>query len=268
MSLRVGRFAANTDQINFRIHMPGAIQAFGALIAIREDDAGRFVVRVVSENSQNITGLEPEQLFDLRCFTDLLISDDKKEFLSRVRGLRNQPVKATSNLDVFSLSLTSLRGAPLQCYIAMHLNLESDLIICEFELKRDIFNPRHPPEDGLPAEPVQVTDNEPSEEEMRLSTTAMHKPLCAVQVARETGRQMGSMDLFHVLCEVQDQLSSATTLPELLDTVVGLVYELTSFHRAMLYQFDETTAGTVVSEIVDPRASTDSMSLQPSASEY
>ncbi|KAH7410851.1 PHY3, histidine kinase-group VIII protein [Cadophora sp. MPI-SDFR-AT-0126] len=239
------------------IHMPGAIQAFGALIAIREDDADRFVVRVVSENSQNITGLNPEQLFDLRCFTDLLVSDDKKEFLSRVRGLRNQPVSSNATLDVFSLSLTSLRGAPLQCYIAMHLNLESDLIICEFELKRDIFNPRHPPEDGSPAQPAQVTDNEPSEEEMRLSTTAMHKPLRAVQVARETGRSIGSMELFHVLCEVQDQLSSATTLPELLDIVVGLVYELTSFHRAMLYQFDETTAGTVVSEIVDPRASTD-----------
>lgn len=218
------------------------------------------MVRIVSENAESVTGLQPEQLFDLRCFTDLLFSSDKKEFLSRVRSLGKQQIGSIVNPDVFSLSLTSLRGAPLQCYMAMHLNLESDLIICEFELKRDIFNPRHPPDTGLPTEPVQVTDNQPSEEEMRLSTTSMNKPLRAVQVAREAGRQMGSMELFHVLCEVQDQLASATTLPELLDIVVGLVYELTSFHRAMLYQFDETTAGTVVSEIVDPRASTDSMS--------
>lgn len=239
--------------------MPGAIQSFGALIAIREDDAGRYLVRIVSENSESVTGLEPERLFDLRCFTDLLFSDDKREFLSRVRHLRQQ-VGATANPDVFSLSLTSLRGAPLQCYIAMHLNLESDLIICEFEMKRDIFDPRHPPETGLPAEPVQVTDNQPSEEEVRLSTTSMIQPLRAVQVAREAGRNIGSMELFHVLYEVQNQLASASTLPELLDTIVGLVYELTSFHRALLYQFDETTAGTVVSEIVDLRASTDSMS--------
>ncbi|KAG4433743.1 hypothetical protein IFR05_010769 [Cadophora sp. M221] len=239
------------------IHMPGAIQSFGALIAIREDEGGHYVVRIVSENAESVTGLQPEQLFDLRCFTDLLFSSDKKEFLSRVRSLGKQQIGSVVNPDVFSLSLTSLRGAPLQCYIAMHFNLESDLIICEFELKGDIFNPRHPPDTGLPAEPVQVTDNQPSEEEMRLSTMSMNKPLRAVQVAREAGRQMGSMDLFHVLCEVQDQLARATTLPELLDIVVGLVYELTSFHRAMLYQFDETTAGTVVSEIVDPRASTD-----------
>ncbi|KAH6713916.1 PHY3, histidine kinase-group VIII protein [Leptodontidium sp. MPI-SDFR-AT-0119] len=239
------------------IHMPGAIQSFGALIAIREGEGGQYVVRIVSENAESVTGLQPEQLFDLRCFTDLLFSSDKKEFLSRVRSLGKQQIGSIVNPDVFSLSLTSLRGAPLQCYMAMHLNLESDLIICEFELKRDIFNPRHPPDTGLPTEPVQVTDNQPSEEEMRLSTTSMNKPLRAVQVAREAGRQMGSMELFHVLCEVQDQLASATTLPELLDIVVGLVYELTSFHRAMLYQFDETTAGTVVSEIVDPRASTD-----------
>ncbi|KAH7346416.1 PHY3, histidine kinase-group VIII protein [Rhexocercosporidium sp. MPI-PUGE-AT-0058] len=239
------------------IHMPGAVQSYGALIAIREDEGGRYVVRIVSENSESITGLQPERLFDLRCFTDLLISSDKKEFLSRVRGLNNQQIGSIVNPDVFSLSLTSLRGAPLQCYIAMHYNLESDLVICEFELKRDIFNPQHPPDTGLPDEPVQVTDNQPSEEEIRLSTTSMNKPLRAVQVARESGRQMGSMDLFHVLCEVQGQLASATSLPELLNIVVGLVYELTSFHRAMLYQFDETTAGTVVSEIVDPRASTD-----------
>lgn len=243
--------------------MPGAVQGFGALIAIREDNLGRFIVRVVSENSESITGLPPEELFELRCFTDLLISDDKKEFSTRVRGLRNQKHTPNTNPDVFSLSLTSLRGAPLQCYTAMHLNVESDLVICEFELKKDIFNPQHPPEDGLPDKPIQVTDNEPSEEEWKLSTTSKSKPLHAVQVARETGRQIGAMELFHVLCEIQTQLAAAESLPGLLDIIVGLVYELTSFHRAMVYQFDETVAGTVVSEVVDPRASTDSMLLSP-----
>ncbi|CZT46010.1 related to phytochrome [Rhynchosporium secalis] len=239
------------------IHMPGAIQRFGALIAIREDEAGYFVVRIVSENTEDITGLEPEQLFDLRCFTDLLFTNDKKDFLSRVRNMQTQRFGLTVVPDVFSLSLTSLRGAPMACYIAMHYNPESDVIICEFEPKGDLFDPQHPSDTGLPDKPIQVTDNQPSEEEVRLSTTCLSQPLRAVQVARETGCYMGPMELFNVLCEIQGQLSSASTLPELLDIIVGLVYQLTSFHRALVYQFDETTAGTVVSEIVDSRASTD-----------
>lgn len=240
------------------IHVPGAIQGFGALIAIREDERGRFLVRVVSENSQSVTGLQPEALFELRCFTDLLIHSDKKEFTTRFRGLKSRDRGMRTNPDVFSLSLTSLLGAPLACFIAMHLVDESNLVICEFELKKDVFNPRHPPEDGLPEHPVQVIDSQATEEERLLSTKSKSKPLHAVQVARETARQIGSMELFHVLCEIQNQLACATTLPEIMDIIVGLVYELTSFHRVMVYRFDETAAGQVVSEIVDARASTDS----------
>lgn len=239
------------------IHIPGAIQGFGALIAIREDEHGRFLVRVVSENSQSVTGLQPEALFELRCFTDLLIQSDKKEFTTRFRGLKSRERGLRTNPDVFSLSLTSLLGAPLACFIAMHLVDESNLVICEFELKKDVFNPRHPPEDGLPEHPIQVIDSQATEEEWLLSTKTKSKPLHAVQVARETSRQIGSMELFHVLCEIQNQLAAAVTLPEIMDIIVGLVYELTSFHRVMVYQFDETAAGQVVSEIVDARASTD-----------
>lgn len=102
------------------IHIPGAIQSFGALIAVRENEAGLFLVRVVSENSRSITGLEPDALFELRCFTDLLVNGDKKEFSTRVRGMRQYQHTSRTNPDVFSLSLTSLLGAPLACFIAMH----------------------------------------------------------------------------------------------------------------------------------------------------
>jgi hypothetical protein len=193
----------------------------------------------VSENVESVTGVEPEVLFEMRCFTDLLIRSDKKEFATRVRGMQHQGNTARTNLDVFSLSLTSLTGAPLECFIAMHWNAESNLVICEFELKKDVFNPRHPPEDGLPDEPVNVIEGEASEEDRLRSKTSQSKPLHAVQVAREASRQIGSMELFHVLCEIQTQLAAATILPELLDIIVGLVYELTSFHRVMVYQFDE-----------------------------
>jgi light-regulated signal transduction histidine kinase (bacteriophytochrome) len=224
------------------------------LVATREGGDGRFLVRVVSENSQAVTGLEPDALFELRCFTDVLTERDKKEFLTRVQALHES---SRTDPDVFTLSLTSLEEAPRYLFCAMHLNEESDLIICEFELKQDIFNPIHPPEDGLPDEPVRIIEHKATEAERQLSTMSKSRPLHTVRVARQSGRRVGSMELFHVLCEIQTQLATATTLQSLLDIAVGLVYELTSFHRVMVYQFDETGAGSVVSEIVDVRASTD-----------
>jgi hypothetical protein len=104
----------------------------------------------------------------------------------------------------------------------MHWNEKANLIICEFELKTDVFNPRHPPDDGLPANgPISIIDNETPEEERLMSTTSKSQPLHAVQVARETSRQIGSMELFHVLCEIQSQLAAAESLSSLLDIVVG-----------------------------------------------
>jgi light-regulated signal transduction histidine kinase (bacteriophytochrome) len=237
------------------IRIPGAIQTFGALIAVRENDDGLFVVRIVSENSQIVTTFDPETLFNLRSFADLLIQSDKNEFVSRVKALRSD--KERTNPDVFTLSLTSLVGSPKPLFCAMHLNNESNLIVCEFEPERDVFNPNHPSHENLPSKPVHVADNHPTEDDLLRSTTSRSKPLYPVGVARERNRNLGSLELFQVLSEIQDQLGSATILSDLLDAVVGLVQELTSFHRVMVYQFDETAAGSVVSELVDLRASTD-----------
>ncbi|TVY83041.1 Cyanobacterial phytochrome B [Lachnellula suecica] len=237
------------------IHIPRAIQSFGALVAVKENEGGLFIVRIVSENSQVVTGFEPEVLFNLRSFTDLLIQSDKTEFISRVKALRS--AEERTNPDVFTLSLTSLIGKPTPLFCAMHLNTDMDLVVCEFELESDVFNPRHRSAHGLPKEPVHLSDNDPSEEELLHSTTSRSRSLYAVSIARERNRNLGPLELFQVLSEIQNQLGTASVLSELLDTVVGLVQELTSFHRIMVYQFDETAAGSVVSELVDLRASTD-----------
>lgn len=210
------------------IHMPGAIQRFGALIAVRESPEGVFVVRVVSENSESITGLKPEALFELRCFTDILVQFDKREFVTRARSIRSWTSEEDSrtNPDVFTISLTSLLGAPRPLFCAIHFNKGSDLIICEFEPKHDVFQSVDP---GLPDEPVSATSNKVPEER-KAQRTVQSKPL---RLNREPGRQLGSMELFHILCEIQAQMAAANTLSSLLNITVGLVHELTGFHRVM-----------------------------------
>jgi hypothetical protein len=92
------------------IHTPGAVQKFGALIALRESEDKRLLVHIASENSQAILGRTPEELFSLRSFTDLLSHRDKATFAARVQSflaLIHRPNQKT-NPDVFSISLTSL----------------------------------------------------------------------------------------------------------------------------------------------------------------
>ncbi|KAF8855950.1 hypothetical protein BDZ45DRAFT_594901 [Acephala macrosclerotiorum] len=238
------------------IHIPGAIQRFGALVAIREDANGHYIVRIASENTGSVIGLDPEALFKLQCFTDALTSSDSAEFIIRAKTLHTNVSR--TNPNVFPVSLVSSQGE-VSLFCAMHLTDTSDMIICEFEVEGNIFGRNHPPGEGLPNKPVQVLDHQaPTAAAQYLSSTSHSLPLHTVGLARKTTRTVGPMDLFHILAEMQTQISAAKALSELLDIIVGLVYELTSFHRVMIYQFDTNAAvGCVQSEIVDPRASAD-----------
>ena len=53
------------------------------------------------------------------------------------------------------------------------------------------------------------------------------------------------MDVFTVLSQVNEQLSKALDLTQLLETVVGIIKDLTQFHRVLVYQFDEAWNGQV-----------------------
>lgn len=60
------------------------------------------------------------------------------------------------------------------------------------------------------------------------------------------------MQVFDIMSQVQDQLASAPNLDRFLKILVGVVKELTGFHRVMVYQFDASFNGKVVTELVDP----------------
>ncbi|KDQ11477.1 hypothetical protein BOTBODRAFT_35351 [Botryobasidium botryosum FD-172 SS1] len=62
---------------------------------------------------------------------------------------------------------------------------------------------------------------------------------------------VGTMDVFAVLAQINDQLGAATDLDSFLKVVVGVLRDLTQFHRVLIYQFDEAWNGQVVAELVD-----------------
>ncbi|OCF33164.1 hypothetical protein I316_05209 [Kwoniella heveanensis BCC8398] len=67
----------------------------------------------------------------------------------------------------------------------------------------------------------------------------------------------GTMDVFAVLGQINEQLGTAPDLETFLKITVGVIQDLCRFHRVLIYQFDESMNGQVVSELVEWGKTTD-----------
>lgn len=74
---------------------------------------------------------------------------------------------------------------------------------------------------------------------------------------RTQGGSTGTMDVFAVLGQINEQLGSAPDLETFLKITVGVVQDLCRFHRVLIYQFDEAFNGQVVAELVEWGKTTD-----------
>jgi hypothetical protein len=122
----------------------------------------------------------------------------------------------------------------------------------------------------------------PSAEDILESTTSRAKPLLALERLRRIARgdsishsaesphspsetrsrrsrrvggstagSVGMMDVFAVMAQINEQLGDAPDLAAFLQVVVGVIKDLSQFHRVLVYQFDEAWNGQVVAELLD-----------------
>lgn len=241
------------------IHIPGAVQGFGLLVALHEVDDGKLQVRVVSENSKQIIGYTPKQLFALESFCDILSEEQTDNLLDHIDFIRDEDMDpATHGPEVFTMAIRSPSRKTYKMWCAMHTNENNrDLIICEFELEDDPVNPLAPPGEGTPEPPEDTLNSDPTPEEYAESTINTSKPLRVLRSARKHKGEAAAMEVFNVMSQVQEQLANAANLDIFLKILCGVVKELTGFHRVMIYQFDQSWNGRVVTELVDPRATKD-----------
>ncbi|KAI0969528.1 hsp90-like protein [Xylaria arbuscula] len=236
------------------IHTPGAVQGFGLLVALKEEADGRFSVRIVSENSEQIIGYSPQALFRLGSFTEILSEEQTDNLLDHIDFIRDEDSDpAASGPDVFSISLRPPKSKTIKLWCAMHVNASHpDLFICEFEPEDDQRHPVRPPDETIPEEPEDTLYQSPTAEELYQSTEISSKPLRVLRSARQRRGEASAMQVFDIMSQVQEQFSSAPNLERFLKILVGIVKELTGFHRVMVYQFDAAFNGKVVTELVDP----------------
>lgn len=235
------------------IHTPGAVQGFGLLLALREESDSRFLVRYVSENAERLIGYTPQQLFHIPNFLDLLTEEQQDNLLDHIDFIRDEDADPAANgPEVFSLSIRPPGRKTIKLWCAIHINpAHQDLIICEFELDDDHEYPLRPSDEVTPDVPEDTLQSNPTTEELTESTEILSKPLRVLRTARKRRGEAGAMQVFDIMSQVQAQLASAQTLEMFLKILVGIVKELTGFHRVMVYQFDSSYNGKVVTEVVD-----------------
>jgi light-regulated signal transduction histidine kinase (bacteriophytochrome) len=244
------------------IRIPGAVQSFGALIGLKYSGDGSLEVRVASENSRKILGYGPEQLFALSSFLDVLKPEVQEEMVARVDHVLEDvdATKEETRLDVFQMVLTFPYEPDMRLWCALHLAPNSEgLVICEFEEYTEAFYLKDASvAKVLPFEPIHSSTSDATPEEFQKSTTSGSKPLPVLEVARKRGnKEFSSLDVFNAMTQAQKQLSDCTSVETVMDVVVGIISELTGFHRVMLYRFDSQKNGSVDAELVNPQASTD-----------
>ncbi|GAA5917845.1 hypothetical protein JCM5296_005723 [Sporobolomyces johnsonii] len=270
------------------IHAPGAIQAFGVLIAFELQNNDRMRVRQVSENSGFILGIPPKALFRAKCLSDLLSEDEADALRDAVDALDDRdldPSNEESGPYTFTLTGHGLPGTGTRdarsperlewtCHAAIHRpsrEKRPNLVVLELELVDDQLNPLT----TTPSEPITSDERvgfaepdaygkngliNPTEADLLESTVSLAKPLRVL--ARAKARQakranksgsriMGEMDVLHLLSQINEQLGKASELASFLKIVAGVFRELTEFDRVMVYQFDEAWNGRVVAEQVD-----------------
>jgi len=241
------------------IHTPGAVQAFGLILSLKEEQSGQFIVQHVSENSEQILGYTPRQLFGLDNFLDILSEEQQDNLLDHIDFVRDEDADpAVNGPEVFGMSIKPPKKRRTKLWCAMHISAtHPDLIICEFELEDDTDFPLRPPEDMTPNMPEDTLHSNPTLEELTESTEILSKPLRVLRSARKQRGEAGAMQVFDIMSQVQEQLSSAPNLEVFLKILVGIVKELTGFHRVMVYQFDSSFNGKVVTELVDAKQTLD-----------
>ncbi|KAL4735278.1 hypothetical protein BDV11DRAFT_196337 [Aspergillus similis] len=239
------------------IHIPGAIQSFGALVAVREEPDERMVVRIVSENSQDILGYSPNDLFSLPTLCDILPEDQADNFLDHVDFVKEEGYDpSVDGPEVFILTVNQRNGSTVRVWCAIHTSPAlNGLVICEFEL--EAINPLTNSGHISPAVPTNTLDVVPTIEQMAGSTITINQPLRVLRRARRRKGEAAAMEVFSIVTQIQEQLARAGNMEALLDTTSGIVKELTGFHRILVYQFDSEFNGKVVSELVDPTMSID-----------
>jgi light-regulated signal transduction histidine kinase (bacteriophytochrome) len=230
------------------------VQGFGVLIGFEDNtEYSKLPVLVVSDNSEDIMGRSPEELFALKGFLDLLAEDGADDFKERVDLLKDTDVEVAMNgPQVFMLELISTSASqPVKFWCALHLDPENkNLIICEFEPGGGLY-PSLPTQTLAPRSKNPHDDTLISDTPVQTTQKDTRLPRAHLNGRRGGGRTVIAR-MLDFMSRVEEQLAAAPDMPILLDALITIMQELTGFHRVMIHRLDGSRGGHMVTDLMDP----------------
>lgn len=160
-----------------------------------------------------------------------------------------QPLHAK---QVFLILFMDPLGDLIPCWCAIHCaGIDQSVLICEFE---PLIHPRiamMAPLSDIQS-PLENQEDDPMDAAEIQGNTL--RSLCHSSGIDDLFNGDGrATEILSVISQIQQRLSAAIVIQDLLNILVGVMQELTKFDRCMVYQFDNSFNARVVAERVHPR---------------
>ncbi|KAF8429782.1 hypothetical protein EV426DRAFT_135295 [Tirmania nivea] len=231
------------------IHAPGAVQDFGVLLVLHELADHTLKVRIASENSKEIIGYSPSQLFALNNFCEIMSEEQTEKFYENMVFVRDG---TKSDPEVLSLHIIAPDATVIKLWCALSIHQASkDMILCEFELEEDHRFLVAPHEDNSPSVSADSLKSPPSGADIAESTQVASKLLRIRRWASQLRGEVAVLNVYRLTSQIQEQFAAAESMDQLMKVIICFVEDLMKFHRVMIYRFDSSWNGKVVTELVD-----------------
>lgn len=199
-----------------------SIQSFGAAIGLERDVDGRLLVFMASDNSEIILGYSPDHLFAVQDFVDLLNHQETDTLLEHMSSARDR-ASHSDTLNVFDLSIQDQHGFARCFSCVMHADISRpSLILCEF----------------LPQPTTPFTRQ----------SQRMHARKTRAETRPSLSRKGSASDTLNTMSRAHRSISVASTVENLLKSLVTSVKTATGHLNVSVHRFDSHCHGRLVAQ--------------------
>lgn len=239
------------------------IQSFGALLVVTQSENDDFPVEVTSSNTEEIFGITPDDLFELKSICDIFSDAQWRIFRAHAEYVLSDEYEVEEvGPEVFCLP--TLDGSTQRLWCTMHTSKAyKNYIICELE-----------PEIGGSQQLMDSIDSEGLRHRKPRPLSQFYEDEVPQRKSfsntyNNPPQEADSMDseLLNILPRILKRISSAQSLDVLIQNAISTLQDMTKFHRITVYHFDGDRNGIVVADALKPSRNLESfqgMHLQES----
>lgn len=219
------------------------------MVLEQADDSGVLLVQAVSDNSKDIISRCPSELFALDSFTDILSDDQANvliEYIYLIQGDGKDSVRSAP--VIFTLGVERDQQHTIQLRCAIHQShTHSRSTICDMEMKQEEFLPTIANFPQMEFDSGRKPGDTPRSSGSGISTD--EGPSSSMSAPKRARRKLDSLGILRTISQVQDRLTMAADMEQLVKIPARLVKELTGYDRVLVCQYDRRCFGRVVAEV-------------------